>query len=104
MKGKKWIFFGRFRLIYKRSSPLTKCVVLTAILLSALALIILRTSIRSQQQQQQKLEQQAAQLEYENYQLAKQIAEIGTVESIKRIATLELGLVEPDSDFYGSGN
>lgn len=104
MKAKKWIFFNRFRLIYRRSSPLTKCVVLVAILLSALALIILRTSIASQQQEQQKLEQQAAQLEYENYQLTRQIAQIGSVESIKRIATLELGLVDPDSEFYSPGN
>ena len=52
----------------------------------------------------QKLEEQAALLEYENYQLTKQIAEAGSVESIKRIATLELGLVDPDSEFYGPGN
>lgn len=104
MSKQKWIFFGRFRLIYKRSSPLTKCVVLVAIVLSAVALITLRTSIRSQQAEQQKLEEQAALLEYENYQLTKQIAEAGSVESIKRIATLELGLVDPDSEFYGPGN
>ena len=104
MKGKKWIFFGRFRLIYKRSSPLTKCAVLVAILLSAVALITLRTNIRAHKAEQQKLEQEAAQLEYENYQLAKQIAQIGSIESIKGIATRELGLVDPDSEFYGPGN
>lgn len=104
MSKQKWIFFGRFRLIYKRSSPLTKCVVLVAIVLSAVALITLRTSIRSHQAEQQRLEEQAARLEYENYQLTKQIAQIGSVESIKRIATTELGLVDPDSEFYGPGN
>lgn len=91
---------GHIRFIYRRSSPLTKCVVLAAIVLSTLALIALRIGIQAQQGQQQKLQEQAAQLEYENYQLAKQIAELGTVESVKRIATLELGLVDPDSQFF----
>ena len=104
MKAKKWIFFGRFRLIYKRSSPLTKCVVLVAIVLSTLALLVLRSNIRSQQQEQQRLQEQAAQLEYDNYQLTKQIAQIGSVESIRRIATEELGLVDSRSEFYGPGN
>ncbi len=102
MSKKKWIFFGRFRLIYKRSSPLTKCVVLVAIVLSTVALIAIRSGIRSNRQEQARLEQQAAQLEYENYQLTRQIAQIGSVESIKRIATTELGLVDPDDEFYGA--
>ena len=104
MSKKKWIFFGRFRLIYKRSSPLTKCVVLVAIVLSTIALIAIHSGIKRNRQEQAKLEQQTAQLEYENYQLAKQIAQIGSVESIKRIATLELGLVDPDDEFYSPGN
>ena len=95
---------GHIRFIYRRSSPLTKCVVLAAIVLSAVALIALRFGIQAQQAQQQKLQEQAAQLEYDNYQLAKQIAEIGTVESVKRIATEELGLVDPNSQFFTPGN
>ncbi len=91
---------GHIRFIYRRSSPLTKCVVLAAIVLSILALLALRIGIQAQQAEQQKLQEQAAQLEYENYQLAKQIAEIGTVESVKRIATEELGLVDPNSQFF----
>ena len=95
---------GHIRFIYRRSSPLTKCVVLVALILSTLALIALRVGIQSQQGQQQKLQEQTAQLEYENYQLAKQIAEIGTVESVKRIATEELGLVDPNSQFFTPSN
>ena len=95
---------GHIRLIYKRSSSLTKCVVLAAIVLSTLALIALRIGIQAQQAQQQKLQEQAAQLEYDNYQLTRQIAELGTVESVKRIATLELGLVDPDSEFFTPSN
>ena len=95
---------GHIRLIYKRSSSLTKCVVLAAIVLSTLALIALRIGIQAQQAQQQKLQEQAAQLEYDNYQLTRQIAELGTVESVKRIAELELGLVDPNSQFFTPGN
>lgn len=95
---------GHIRLIYRRSSTLTKCVVLAAIVLSTLALIALRIGIQTQQARQQQLQEQAAQLEYENYQLTRQIAEIGTVESVKRIATEELGLVDPDSQFFTPSN
>ena len=96
--------FRHIRLVYRRSSPLTKCVVLVAIVLSTLALITLRITIQSEQKQQQQLQLQAAQLELENYQLTRQIAELGTVESVKRIATLQLGLVDPDSQFFTPSN
>ncbi len=96
--------FSHIRLVYRRSTPLVKCVVLAAIVLSTAALIILRISIQTAQGQQSDLQQQAAQLEQENRALTKQIAELGTVESVKRIATLELGLVDPDSQFFTPGN
>lgn len=96
--------FGHIRLIYRRSSMLVKCVVLVTVLLSTAALLALRISIQSQQSQQQDLQQQAAKLEQENRALTKSIAELGTVESIRRIATLELGLVDPDSQFFTPSN
>lgn len=96
--------FGHIRVIYRRSSPLVKCVVLVTVLLSTAALLALRVSIQSQQGQQKELQQQAAKLEQENRALTKSIAQLGTVESIKRIATLELGLVDPDSQFFTPGN
>ena len=96
--------FGRIRLIYRRSSPLTKCVVLAAIVLSTVALISLRVTIQSLQAQQEKLQQQTDQLKYENYQLTRNIAQLGTIESVKRIAETELGLVDPDAQFFVPGN
>ncbi len=92
--------FRRIRLIYRRSSTLVKCVVLAAIVLSTAALLILRTSIQTAQDRQQILQQQAAQLEQDNRRLTQYIAELGTVQSVKRIATQELGLVDPDSQFF----
>ena len=96
--------FSHIRLIYRHSSPLVKCVVLVTIVLSTLALIVLRISIQSNQGQQADLQYQAAVLEQKNRALTKQIAELGTVESVKRIATLELGLVDPNSQFFTPGN
>ena len=92
--------FRHIRLVYRRSSTLLKCVVLAAIILSTAALIILRLSIQTAQGQQADLQEQAAHLELENRILTQQIAELGTVESVKRIATLQLGLVDPDSQFF----
>ena len=92
--------FSHIRLVYRRSSILVKSVVLATLVLSILALVILRISIQSNQGQQADLQLQAALLEQENRALTKQIAELGTVESVKRIATLQLGLVDPDSQFF----
>ncbi len=96
--------FSHIRLVYRRSSMLVKCVVLVAIVLSTVAMITLRISIQSARKEQGDLQLQAAQLQQENRNLAKQIAELGTVESVKRIATLELGLVDPDTQFFTPSN
>ena len=96
--------FRHIRLVYRRTSPLVKCVVLAAIVLSAAALILLRTSIQESKQQQAELQKQAIALVQENRELTKNIAELGTVESVKRIAEQELGLVDPNSQFFTPGN
>ena len=95
---------GHIRLVYRRSSTLVKCVVLATIVVSTMALVVLRISIQANQGQQKDLQLQAAQLEQENRALTRQIAELGTVESVKRIARLELGLVDPDSQFFTPSN
>ena len=91
---------GRIRLVYRHSSPLLKCVVLASIVLCTAALLILRSSIRELKQNTDELRAEAAVLEKENQKLEKSIAELGTVQSIKRIAREELGLVDPDSVFF----
>ncbi len=91
---------SRFRLVYRHSSPLLKCVVLAAIVLSTVALLTLRSSILDTRDKTEELRDQAAQLQQQNQQLQKSIAELGTVQSIKRIAKEELGLVDPDTTFF----
>lgn len=92
--------FRHFRLVIRRSSPLLKCVVLAAIILSTVALLTLHFSIRHTQQETQLLRSHAARLEQENQELVTNTAQIGTVDSIKRIAREELGLVDPDTEFF----
>lgn len=96
--------FSHIRLVYRRSSVLVKSVVLATLVVSVLALVILRISIQTQKSQQAELEYEAAVLEQENRALAKHIAELGTVESIKRIATIELNYVDGDSQFFTPSN
>ena len=98
--AKRKNLLGRIRLVYGRSSPLLKCVVLATIVLSTAALLILRSSIRELKQNTDRLRAEAAQLEQQNQKLEKSIAELGTIQSIKRIAGEELGLVDPDSVFF----
>ena len=95
---------SHIRLIYRRSPTLVKCAVLVAIVVSTLALVVLRISIQSEQGKQNNLQSQAAQLEQEKRALIQNIAELGTVESVKRIATLQLGLVDPNSQFFTPSN
>jgi len=92
--------FSHIRLVYRRSSPLMKCVVLAMLVLCIAALLILRASLQSVKQTQADLQRQAAELAEENRAITQSIAELGTVESVKRIAELELGLVDPDSQFF----
>lgn len=96
--------FSHIRIIFRRTSPLMKCVVLTAIIACTVALIALRVNILQSRQRQEDLKQQAIQLVQENKALTQNIAKLGTEESIRRIAETELGLVDPDSQFFTPGN
>ena len=93
-------FFKHIRIVYKRSSTLLKCVVLTALIVSAVALLTLRGAYLQELQQQEALRQQAAELEQDNDLLARNISQLGTLQGIRRIATEELGLVDPGTVIF----
>lgn len=93
----------KIRLVYRRSSALLKILVLVTILASAAALLVLRTSMLGYQKQSQVLQSQAASLQQENADLTARIAELGTKDSIRRIATEELGLMDPGAQFFNPG-
>lgn len=92
--------FSRIRLVYRRSSPLLKCAVLAAVILSTVALLTIHFSINKNQQKLDHLRDQAARLEQENQQLDQYTGELGTVQSIQRIAQEELGLVDPEAVIF----
>jgi cell division protein FtsL len=95
--------FQRIRLVYRRSSLLLKVLVLVTILASAAALLALRGLMLGYQQQRQALQSQALQLQQENAELTEHIAELGTEDSIRRIAMEELGLMDPNGQFFNPG-
>ena len=95
--------FQRIRLVYRRSPLLLKILVLVTILASAAALVALRIAVTNYQQQSQVLQSQAIALQQKNEELTQHIAELGTKASIRRIATEELGLVDPNTLFFTPG-
>lgn len=92
--------FHRIHLVYRRSSLLLKCVVLVCIILSAIALFAIRSSILDAREEAERLRAHAAYLEQQNEQLAEDISQLGTIEGIRQIAMRELGLVDPGSEFF----
>lgn len=92
--------FRRIRLVYRRSSPLLKCVVLGTLALAAALIIALSLFIRYNRQQTETLRGHAARLEQQNRQLQQNIQDAGTVGSIQRIAREELDLVDPEAEFF----
>lgn len=95
--------FQRIRLVYRRSSLFMKVLVLVTILVSTAALLALRNLTLGYQQQRQALQAQALQLQQENAELTEYIAELGTEDSIRRIAMEELGLMDPNAQFFNPG-
>ena len=95
--------FRRIRLVYHRSPMILKVLVLVTILASAAALLALRTMMLDYRQQSQVLQSQAIALQQENAELTERIAELGTENSIRRIAREQLGLMDPSTEFFKPG-
>lgn len=102
--SEKKSFFSKYRLVLHRSSPLLKCMVLAVILLSIVALLTIRSALLDEQEAREAFRTQAAALEAENNRLEQNISQLGTIESIMQIATQQLGLVDPDTEFYTPSN
>lgn len=94
---KRDTLFSRIRLVYQRSRTLTKVVVLVALVLSMAALVTLTVARQDAEDQAAKLREQILQLEQRNAQLERYIDDLGSVQSVERIAAEELGLVDPDT-------
>ena len=96
--------FSRIRLVYRRSKPLTKMVVTVAIVLSMAALISLGIAKHAANQRVNELQKQTQALAQENEQLREDISQLGTLESIQKIAREVLDLVLPGTVFFNTGD
>lgn len=94
----------KYRVVFKKTSPLVKTVILIAVLISTIALVTLYATIEQSHSQYEAMRQQAGMLEETNQNLVQQIGEMGTLESIIQIAMERLGLVLPDTTIFEAGN
>ena len=92
------------KLVFKKSSPITKAALLSAVVLSTIALVTLHGSIEENRSQYEAMRIQAAILESRNEHLSFCIKNVGTVDGIERIAMEELGLVYPDTIIFTPDN
>ena len=76
------------------------CAVLVSILLSGVAMGVIALRCNSVQANTQSLRNQAIALEGENERLTQDIQQLGTPQSIRKLAAELLGLVDPDSVFF----
>ena len=88
---------SRVRLKYRRSSTMTKTVVMSAIAVCMVALLTLQIANTAKEKQLEAERQKAAQLEQENNKLDDNIDKLGSAESAEQIAKDELGMVPTDA-------
>ena len=97
MVEKKRNPFSKIRLVYLRSSPLIKCVVLATLIATTLVLLVLTANIRNARLQAAADRARAEELISENRELQDKVDSMGTVEGNKALAEELLGLVDPDT-------
>ncbi|MBE6926284.1 MAG: hypothetical protein E7461_05505 [Ruminococcaceae bacterium] len=90
----------KIRLRLRHGSPLLKIALILTLVVCTVSLLTLHNAIARTEAETALLRQQAARLERENHDLAKNIAEVGTVQGIKRIASQMLDLVEGGANFF----
>ena len=94
----------RYRLVFIRTKPVVKLLILLAVVLSTVALVALRANIEEGKSRYEAMRQYAITVEGDNQDLDQRIKELGSLESALRIAMEELGLVLPDSIIVTPGN
>ena len=89
--------FRRIKLVFLRSSRVTKIVVAVTLVLTILATIALHVALKNANEQLEEARGEAIAMEQEKSRLERYIEELGTIPAIIRIAQEKLGLVEPDT-------
>jgi len=89
---------------FRRSSLLSKLIILALIAYATVTLISLQTQITDTLAASQQLESEIVSLTEQNMQLTDQIAQVNTIEGVTDIARTKLGLVtEGEIVFYDIG-
>ena len=86
-----------FKIVFYRSSLLTKAMVLLMVVVTLTALVLLAGRLADEKKEAEALRQQAIAMEVDNARLREKIQQLGTMEAVIQIAREELGLVAPDS-------
>ena len=89
--------FSRVRFVYKRSSTLTKVLVLSAVVLSTVTLLGLRSQIQKKDAQIAAQQAQISQEQMENEKLGEKVEAAGTLDGYMQIARDELDYEDPDT-------
>ena len=92
--------FSKFKMVYRRSSPLVKILACVAIVFSMLAITALVWIRSGVEDRTALLRNEAARLEQANSALEAKIAVLGSVQGVRQIAEEELGLVESGTIFF----
>ena len=92
--------FRNVQVTFRRSSPLTKIIVIVTIVLCTIALVTLRWVQSDIEAQTKDMREEAAQLIDENAELEEKIDGLGSVDSITNIAKSELDMVDPNTTFF----
>lgn len=94
----------KYRVVFRKTSPLMKTLILVMVLLCTVALVTLHAINEQNRSQYEAMRQQAAALEENNQTMMQQIDEMGSLESVIRIAMEKLGLVLPDTTLFDTDN
>lgn len=88
------------QIVFKKSPPLLKFILLLTILICSGCLIFIRVETNRLRAETEALRQEGVVQEQEIAELKKHISQLGTVQGIRHIAENELNLVSPDTIFF----
>ena len=100
MKRHNRISLRDYKLAYRSSPILLKCAAIVAVLAGTVSLLSLRASLQGKQQKMADLRLQAIQLEQDNAAVQRDIDQLGTVAGMKKIASSQLGMADPDTTLF----
>lgn len=93
------------RIKFKKSSFITKLVIMILLVYTMVTLVYLQRQLSEKQREREMLEAQITQVQQANAELSEDIAALGTKEGIEAVAREKLGLVsEGEITFFDIGD